>query len=115
MRSAIPVEDEARVSEARRVAQAIASELKLSEQMHSDVGIVANEIATNVLKHGRKGEVHIYPCLQPGCSGVDIFSIDRGPGMSDTDACLRDGFSSAGTAGTGLGAIRRLSQEFDIY
>ena len=36
-------------------------------------------------------------------------------GMQDTDRCLRDGYSTGGSAGTGLGAVRRLSSEFDIY
>ena len=29
--------------------------------------------------------------------------------------CLTDGYSTAGTPGTGLGAVRRLANEFDIY
>ena len=32
-----------------------------------------------------------------------------GPGMADVARCLRDGYSSGGTPGTGLGAVQRLS------
>ena len=42
-------------------------------------------------------------------------SIDKGPGMQDPSKCLRDGYSSAGTSGTGLGAITRFSLEFDLF
>ena len=46
---------------------------------------------------------------------VEILSIDEGPGISDLNKCMRDGFSSSGTPGTGLGAAKRLSDDFDIY
>jgi len=48
-------------------------------------------------------------------SGIEIIAIDKGKGMTDVSRCLSDGYSSSGTAGTGLGAIRRLSSLFDIY
>ena len=47
--------------------------------------------------------------------GIEILALDRGPGMADVGRCLRDGFSTAGTPGTGLGAIARLSSFFDVY
>ena len=42
--------------------------------------------------------------------GVECLALDKGPGMADVHACLRDGYSTAGTPGTGLGAIARLSR-----
>ena len=48
-------------------------------------------------------------------AGIGILALDRGPGISDLDAAFRDGYSSAGSPGTGLGAIRRASSEFDVY
>jgi hypothetical protein len=45
---------------------------------------------------------------------VEIVSVDRGPGLSDARRAFRDGFSTAGTGGTGLGAVRRLSRELDF-
>ena len=45
----------------------------------------------------------------------EVLVIDKGPGMADVEACMRDGFSTKGTAGTGLGAMRRLAAEFDVY
>src|SRR5262249_15768002 len=44
-----------------------------------------------------------------GCAGIEVLALDRGPGMADVGRCRRDGFSTAGTPGTGLGAIARLS------
>src|SRR5262249_13366746 len=50
-----------------------------------------------------------------GRLGLEILALDRGPGMADVGRCLRDGFSTAGTPGGGLGAMSRLSSMFDIY
>ncbi len=44
-----------------------------------------------------------------------MLAIDSGPGMANVERCMEDGFSSAGTAGQGLGAIQRMSREFEIY
>ena len=45
----------------------------------------------------------------------ELLAIDQGPGMRDVDACMRDGHSTAGTAGCGLGAVLRLSGTFDLF
>jgi hypothetical protein len=50
-----------------------------------------------------------------GASGVELIALDKGPGMVDVDACMRDGYSTAGTPGNGLGAIRRIADLMDIY
>jgi serine/threonine-protein kinase RsbT len=46
--------------------------------------------------------------------GVGLIFVDNGPGIPDLDMALRDGVSTAGTSGTGLGALRRQADEFDI-
>lgn len=80
-----------------------------------NLAIAVTEAATNLVKHAGGGELHI-SSLQPlGLPWVEVISMDSGPGMADAEACLRDGYSSSGTAGTGLGALRRLAAEFDIY
>jgi hypothetical protein len=48
-------------------------------------------------------------------TGVEVLACDKGPGIANFGQALRDGVSSAGTAGTGLGALKRLSQHFDVY
>jgi hypothetical protein len=72
-------------------------------------------MATNLLKHAKDGEIHFTPLSGQGFPGIDIVSIDRGPGILSIEECLRDGYSGVGTAGTGLGAISRLAQRFDGY
>src|SRR4029077_6385718 len=48
-------------------------------------------------------------------AGIEILAVDSGPGMADLARSLRDGYSTGGTSGTGLGAIRRLADVFDLY
>ncbi len=111
----VPVDDSTRVAEARRIAAAYAQSEGLAEQAAEEAAIIATEIATNLLKHARSGEVHISSLSAMGDPGVEILSIDRGPGMVSLQACAADGFSTAGTSGTGLGAISRLADVFDAY
>src|SRR5262249_14279610 len=53
--------------------------------------------------------------LTPATPGLELLALDRGPGLRDFAECLRDGFSTAGTAGSGLGAIKRLANRFEVY
>src|SRR5688572_20152652 len=85
------------------------------DEAASDAAIVATEAATNVWKHAGGGEVQIRSLSAWQDPGVEILAIDRGPGLANLQECFADGYSSAGTAGNGLGAMMRLSREFDGY
>jgi anti-sigma regulatory factor (Ser/Thr protein kinase) len=78
------------------------------------VGIVATELANNLIRHAGGGELLIQALDDNSVPTVEIVAIDRGPGMH-IDTCMRDGYSTGGTAGTGLGAVLRLSTVFDAY
>jgi anti-sigma regulatory factor (Ser/Thr protein kinase) len=110
----LPIEDASRVAEARRIASSIAEREGLSPDAISNAAIVASELASNLVKHAKRGELQIAPLSQRGDAGVEILSLDRGPGVSSVMESLRDGHSTVGSSGTGLGAVRRLSDVFDI-
>ncbi len=110
-----PIDDPSRVAEVRRFASTIAQKEALDNAACANAEVVATEIATNLVKHATQGEIHIAGLSESGRAGIEFLSIDRGPGMSNIDQCIKDGFSSAGSSGTGLGAIVRLSHEFDAY
>ncbi|MCI0637195.1 MAG: ATP-binding protein [Actinobacteria bacterium] len=112
---AVTVTDPSQVSEARRVAAALAHDLQFNEETSGRVAIVVTEIATNVLKHGGGGEILFRPVRSGTAGAIDILALDRGNGMANVQESLRDGHSTSGSPGTGLGAIRRLSDSFDIY
>jgi anti-sigma regulatory factor (Ser/Thr protein kinase) len=76
------------------------------------VALVVTEVASNLVKHAGGGDL-LVRAVEYG--GIEVLALDRGPGMANLGHCLRDGFSTAGTPGTGLGAISRLAGLFDIY
>ena len=109
------VEDPSRVAEVRRAAAALSHDEGLDQTLAANAALISTEICTNLLKHARHGEVFLSTLSDRTGPGVEILAIDRGPGITDVAQCLADGYSSTDTPGTGLGAIARLSQEFDIY
>jgi len=112
---ALPILESSQAGEARRIAIALASRLGFNETERGKVGIVVTEVANNLVRHAVDGKLLLQPLTRNKIEGIEILALDKGPGMSNISECLRDGFSTAGTPGTGLGAISRLSAFFDIY
>lgn len=102
------------IGAARRDAQRLAGQLGLEETANGRLAVVVTELATNALRHAGGGYLLIQGLPGAGGNAVEVIAIDRGPGMADVQKCLRDGYSSAGTPGTGLGAVKRLAAEFDL-
>jgi anti-sigma regulatory factor (Ser/Thr protein kinase) len=108
-----PVEDASRVGEARRHAAQLATELAFSDVDAGRLALVVTELGTNLQRHARKGRLLI--AARPGARDVEILAIDEGPGIVDLQLSMQDGHSSGRTPGTGLGAIRRLADDFDMH
>lgn len=111
---ALAVQDQSQVSETRRRATEMAVSQGFRDADAGRVALVATELATNILKHGNAGEVLVGPFGQGPDGGIELIALDKGPGMSNLAASLTDGHSTAGTAGTGLGAVVRQSHFVDI-
>lgn len=110
------VPDPSAASEVRRFAHEAALQLGFGELRSGRVALVATELATNLARHARDGAVLVRAAHHDGAGVLDLLAIDRGPGMRDVARCMEDGYSTkAGGAGTGLGAIRRLADTFDIH
>ncbi len=111
----ISVVEISQVGEARRMAMDFASQLNFKETERGRVGIVVTEVAGNLIKHAQEGELLLRLLRVNDIDGLEILALDKGAGMDNVSECLRDGFSTGGTPGTGLGAISRLADFFDIY
>jgi anti-sigma regulatory factor (Ser/Thr protein kinase) len=111
---AIPVAEQSQVGEARRAAVALAAELGLDETRVGRAALVATELAHNLVRHAGGGRLLIGAGWSPLGPVLDVISVDLGPGM-DVARCLEDGYSTGGTAGTGFGAVRRLSDTFSAH
>ncbi len=112
---ALVVSESSQAGEARRVAIALALRLGFNESERGKVGIVVTELANNLVRYGQEGLLLLQEIQQQAITGIEILSLDKGPGIANIDECLQDGFSTGHTAGNGLGAIKRLSGFFDIY
>jgi anti-sigma regulatory factor (Ser/Thr protein kinase) len=112
---AVGVSDPSAVAEARRRATSLAADLGFDETDVGRVAIVVTEAAMNLVKHGGGGEILGRALGNGDGPALEIVALDRGPGIGNLEAAFRDGYSSAGTTGTGLGAIQRASSEFDVY
>jgi anti-sigma regulatory factor (Ser/Thr protein kinase) len=102
------------VASARRGVVAVAARLGYGETEAGQVAIVVTELAQNLLRHGQGGEM-----LAAGDGqhprGIEIMALDRGPGMRNVADCMRDGYSTGGTSGNGLGAVKRLTREMLVH
>lgn len=74
----------------------------------------ASELARNTVVHGGGGTVQMDLLIEGARRGVRLTFRDHGPGIADIQAAMRDGFTTGGGLGLGLGGARRLSNEFDI-
>ena len=72
-------------------------------------------MARNIVRHGNGGQIVIREFATPAGASLELLALDRGPGIRNTAESLRDGFSTGGTAGTGLGSIKRLSDRFEVF
>ncbi len=111
---AIPVGDSTEVSEARRSVSERTVALRFSSRTAGEAAIVATEMAGNLAKHGGGGVLLLRTIGDETNAGIELLALDRGRGM-DVERCLVDGYSTASSPGTGLGAIRRLSATSDFY
>ena len=75
----------------------------------------ASELARNMVVYGGGGQVIVEHVEADGRSGVRVTFEDQGPGISDITAALRDGFTTGGGLGLGLGGAKRLVQDFEIH
>jgi anti-sigma regulatory factor (Ser/Thr protein kinase) len=107
---AVDVADASQVAEARRRAQSAAAESGFGEVRSGKVALAATELSTNLIKHAKGGQL----LVNADDRRMELLALDRGEGMRDVDACLVDGYSTSGTLGTGLGAVRRLAQTFEV-
>jgi len=109
------VEDPSAAAACRGAAQALAGRLQFPEARTGELTLAVTEAATNLDKHASQGSMLLRITRDGGRPGIEMVTIDAGPGFRDAKAALRDGHSTSGTLGIGLGAIRRLADFFDVY
>ena len=112
---AIELADASHVSAARMGVQGLARDLEFDETRSGRAAIAVTEAATNLLRHGGGGTLIARPLSRGSALGIEVLAIDSGPGMANFEWSSFDGVSTGGTQGTGLGAMQRQSDEFEVY
>jgi anti-sigma regulatory factor (Ser/Thr protein kinase) len=109
------VDDASAVAACRNAALTLADRLRFPAARADQLALAVTEAASNLHKHASEGSLGLSVNRDGDPPGIDLVTIDAGPGLADADAVLRDGHSTAGTLGIGLGAIRRLADFCDLY
>lgn len=111
----LPISEISQAGSARRQALALVKALGFDKMKQAQVGIVVTEMANNLVHHAQDGLLLLQTIEQNQHLGIEIISLDKGPGIENISECLQDGYSTKNTPGNGLGAISRLSNCFEIY
>ena len=111
----VRVEDPSAAAACRGAALSLAARLQFPQARADQLALAVTEAASNLHKHAVQGSMLLRIARGEGKPGIEMVTIDAGPGFRDPDAALRDGHSTSGTLGIGLGAIRRLADFYDVY
>jgi serine/threonine-protein kinase RsbT len=109
-----PLRNEEDVVLARQAVRSWAVELGFSLIDQTKIVTAASELARNTVVYGGGGAMHMQMLEDGARRGLRLVFEDQGPGIPDIDQALRDGFTSGGGLGLGLGGARRLVNEFAI-
>jgi anti-sigma regulatory factor (Ser/Thr protein kinase) len=111
----IRVEHESAVAACRSAAQALTRQLSFPATRAGEFSLAVTEAASNLHKHAHQGALLMRAAPAGMPPGIELITIDSGPGVRDVPAALQDGHSTVGTLGIGLGAIRRLADFCDLF
>jgi serine/threonine-protein kinase RsbT len=78
------------------------------------IATAVSELVRNILKYAGSGEIRLRRVKRMGGRGIEVEAVDRGPGIADCGAAMKDHFSSGGTLGMGLPAVKRMMDEFSL-
>lgn len=111
---AIPIRTTEDIVKVRKVVRIKAAEIGLGLVDQTKIVTAASELARNTLDYGGGGEMSVSLVAESGRKGLRLTFRDEGPGIADLEQALRDGFTSGGGLGLGLGGAKRLCNEFHI-
>lgn len=110
----VPIFDESDIYAATQRTRGLARGLQLGEADQVRVETVIMELGRNILLYAGQGEIIVQVVGRQGRLGLQVQAVDRGPGIPNVELALQDGYSTSGGLGTGLGAVRRLMDEFTV-
>jgi serine/threonine-protein kinase RsbT len=110
----VPIRSDADIVAVRQRARQLAKELGFSASELTIIATALSELARNIVEYARQGEITLSRINQGSHRGLIIIARDRGPGITDIERALQDGYSSGKGLGLGLPGTKRLMDEFEI-
>lgn len=110
----LPLASDGDVVTVRQRVRALAVESGFPLVDQTKVVTAASELARNTVVHGHGGSVEIELLVEGARRGIRLTFTDHGPGIADIEQAMKDGYTSGGGLGLGLGGAKRLSSEFEI-
>jgi RNA polymerase sigma factor (sigma-70 family) len=110
----IPIQADADVVAARKQGRELAARAGFSATELTIIATAISEIARNIVMFAERGEIIVTLVGENSRQGVTVVARDSGPGISDLERALQDGYSGYGGMGLGLPGSRRLMDEFEI-
>jgi serine/threonine-protein kinase RsbT len=110
----LPIRSSGDVVLVRQAVRRLAQQLHLSLVDQTKIVTAASELARNTLEHGGGGTARLEILEQPPRTGLRLTFEDHGPGIANVELALRDGYTTGGGLGLGLGGAKRLANEFAI-
>lgn len=114
--TSLVVEDRSSLAGIKKEINRLVTQAGFGQQRIHEIDILVAEMGSNLVKHSLTGgEILAGIVKDKADTELELISIDNGPGIADPERMMQDGISTAGTLGHGLGAIRRLSDQFELY
>ena len=112
---ALPLRSPEDIVRMRQVVREYAIRQGFSLVDQTKIVTAASELARNTMVYGGGGELTVQPLSEPTRRGLRLTFSDQGPGIPDIEQAMKDGFTTGGGLGLGLGGAKRLSNEFSIH
>jgi serine/threonine-protein kinase RsbT len=111
----LPIQSGDDVVRVRQMVRNAAADNGLSLVDQTKLVTAASELARNTLVHGGGGAARVEVVKSAnGRAGVKLYFTDEGPGITDIELALTDGWTTGTGLGLGLSGARRLVDEFEL-
>lgn len=111
---AVPIRNDADVVNARQTGRELAASIGFNPTDQALIATAISELARNILNYAGNGEVRFNHKSAKGREAIEVVAADEGPGISNLNDAMRDGFTTSGGLGLGLPGAKRLMDEFHV-
>ena len=110
----VPISSDVDLVRARERGRTLAGELGFQQGDLTLVATAISELARNIVRYARRGEIVLHPIEDGSVPGIVITARDEGPGIIDVNRAMEQGYSTSGGLGMGLPGVRRIMDKFEI-